>query len=1122
MKNKDKTREQLLKEIDQLRVKIAELEKSETVGKQAVEALQKSETLQRTVLDSLDESMHLIDPELRIRFYNRKTREWFEQLGFETESIGKQIQDVCPFLTEVDISQYQQVLETGELFITQEETEFRGRVIATETRKIPLKYGKKVNGVITIVNDITERKQAEKSLRKSEEKYRLLSENTLDCVWKMDKDLKFIYINQSIYPLLGFTREEWVGSTLAEHCSEKELQRFMSIVEDELRKEENYSSIFELNLFHKDGREIPLEILGKILLDENKKILGIQGNARDITERKKAEKIQKTLYNISNALHTTDNMQDLYSKIREFLGDVIDTTNFYVALYNEEHDLLEFPYYIDEKVSFTTYPAEKTLTGCVIRTGKPLFATEKVIEKLIKNGEVGKAKKGTATKLWIGVPLKKGKKTFGVIAVQTYKDTSCYTKKDMEILGFVSDAIAVGIERKLTEEGLRESEKKYRTLTENVNIGIYRNSAGTKGKFIEVNPAFIKIFGYNTKEEILRLNVSDLYRNPKDRFVFNNKLIEKGFVNNEELLLKRKDGSPIICMVSTSVIKDKKGNIIFFDGILEDITESKKLENELKDSEIRYHNLFENSSEFLFTLDLKGNFTDVNKAAESLVGYTKSELLKMNFKDYSAKRDHRKLFRALYNIYKTGKPLHNYPIEAIIKDKSIKYFETSFSLLRKGEQIIGFQGSSKDITERKQAEEIIKAEKEKLQLLMDGLSQTKIGIDIVGLDYKIIGQNQILKDRFGDITGKICYEEYMGFDTPCDFCPMIKAIKNNTIEKVELKASNGRNYEITSAPFQDTDGTVDKVIEVVNDITERKQAVEALEENEERYRQIYQFSPDSIIIHDMDMNILDANNKAVEKFGYSKAELLKKTIFELHPETELKHSAQVLAAMKKTDMLNVETKFVRKDGSIFLAEATPCKYTLGSKPIIHVVIRDITERRRTEKVLKESEEKLRNIFENSTNLFYSHTPEHILTYLSPQVKDILGYTQEEAMIKWTELGSDNPINEIGFKHTVKAIETGKPQPPYELELVHKSGKKVWVEVREAPLVKDGKTVSIVGALTDITERKQTEEDLKKRMNELEIFNDAAVDRELIINEHRKEINELLKKLDKEPKYEIVE
>lgn len=163
------------------------------------------------------------------------------------------------------------------------------------------------------------------------------------------------------------------------------------------------------------------------------------------------------------------------------------------------------------------------------------------------------------------------------------------------------------------------------------------------------------------------------------------------------------------------------------------------------------------------------------------------------------------------------------------------------------------------------------------------------------------------------------------------------------------------------------------------------------------------------------------------------------------------------------------------------------------------------------KELIESEEKLRNIFENSTNLFYSHTSDHLITYISPQVKDILGHTQEEALIKWTEFTSDNPINEIGFKHTAKAIETGKRQPTYELELVKKSGEKIWVEVREAPVTKDGKTVSIVGALADITERKKKERELIAKIKQLEMFNNITVDREIKINETN----------GKKPKYKVI-
>jgi len=134
---------------------------------------------------------------------------------------------------------------------------------------------------------------------------------------------------------------------------------------------------------------------------------------------------------------------------------------------------------------------------------------------------------------------------------------------------------------------------------------------------------------------------------------------------------------------------------------------------------------------------------------------------------------------------------------------------------------------------------------------------------------------------------------------------------------------------------------------------------------------------------------LDANNKAVEEFGYSKEELLKKKIFDLHPETELKHSAQVLDAMKKKEMMTVETEFVRKNGSVFLSESTPCKYTLGSKPIIHVVIRNITEKRKIEEDIKKRMNEL-EIFNDITFSFdYLSVRLRELAFLNKGVRIIL-------------------------------------------------------------------------------------------------------------------------------------
>ncbi len=139
-------------------------------------------------------------------------------------------------------------------------------------------------------------------------------------------------------------------------------------------------------------------------------------------------------------------------------------------------------------------------------------------------------------------------------------------------------------ERRKAEEALRESESKYRTLVDNVNIGVYRNTPGS-GRFIQANPAMVKMFGYDSTEEFLGIDVIDLYQNPEDRKGFLEELRRNGFVRDRELPLRKRDGTPIWCSATATAQYNEKGEIKWTDGVIEDITERRKLEEQLRQAQ---------------------------------------------------------------------------------------------------------------------------------------------------------------------------------------------------------------------------------------------------------------------------------------------------------------------------------------------------------------------------------------------------------------------------------------------------------------------------------------------------------------------------------------------------------
>ena len=302
------------------------------------------------------------------------------------------------------------------------------------------------------------------------------------------------------------------------------------------------------------------------------------------------------------------------------------------------------------------------------------------------------------------------------------------------------------------------------------------------------------------------------------------------------------------------------------------------------------------------------------------------------------------------------------------------------------------------------------------------------------------------------------------------------------------RARNDLVWVLVSAfPEFDLNMQLSQIVVSFTDVTKSKQVQEALKESEEKLKITLHSIGDGVIVTDTKAVITNINPEAERLTGWKASEASGKPLEDVFAiinaktfKTAENPVMKVITTGKIVGLAN-HTMLISKDGSKYQISdsGSPIRDKEGNITGAVLVFRDITNEYRMQEELQKNEEQLRNICEHGTNVFYSHTPDHVITYVSPRVTDVLGYTQDEIMDKWMKLASDNPRNDIGFEHTVKAIKTGKAQPAYKLEILHKNGSKVWVEVREAPVVKDGKTVAIVGALVDITESKKHQDELTK-------------------------------------------
>ena len=314
-----------------------------------------------------------------------------------------------------------------------------------------------VIGAASLVDDITERANSKLLLEKSEKKYRDIFEKSIDPVVIL-KDGDIIDCNMATLQVFGYSKEELLEKDyVLKIWPEYQPDGINSIEKSKRLRQiaiDKGSSRFRWYHKQKNGHVFPTEVT-LTRIDEVDNKTTIHAVVKDITERVKKEAIENILYNISNAAFAIDDFNEFGYFIRDELNKIIDTSNFYIALYNEDENSFFTPVMVDEMDDITEFSADKTLTGHVLKTKKSLLFSNNSHPNLKENDQIELI--GVDSKIWLGVPLKTQDKVFGVIVVQSYTDKKAYNKSDVQLLEFVATQISTAIQRKNSENEVKKA-----------------------------------------------------------------------------------------------------------------------------------------------------------------------------------------------------------------------------------------------------------------------------------------------------------------------------------------------------------------------------------------------------------------------------------------------------------------------------------------------------------------------------------------------------------------------------------------------------------------------------------------------------------------------------------------
>ena len=970
------------------------------------------------------------------------------------------------------------------------------------------------------IQDITERKKIEELLLTASRYSRSLIEASLDPLVTINPAGKITDVNEATEIVTGVLREKLIGEDFTNYFTEPDKARagYQKVLAEGLVRD------YPLTIQHSSGRTTDVLYNAVVYKNESGEIAGVFAAARDITERKKAEDERKEHIRFLEGLTLIDESIKRETDVEKMLKSVVNTT---FSFFDSDRAWLVYPcdpdapsFRVPVEVSKPEYPGANILDIEVpmypdlaqnlkesLEADQPvtyIAGTDRPINKVTAE------QFGVQSQIMVPIYPKIGKPW--IFGMHQCSYARVWTQEEKQLFREIGRRVADALTSLLTFNKLKESEERFRRLTENARDVIYRMSL-PDGKYEYVSPAVRNVFGYQPEEFYETPSLIKQIIHPDWNQYFEEQwanLIKGEMPPTYEYQIIHKSGEVRWINQRNILVRDNNGRPIAIEAIVTDITRRKNVEDTLRESERAKNILLEKFDEAQhiamvgsWEWDLQTNLVWWSDETYLIFGLTKNDFVP-NFEadskfihpddliDYHTSFEH---------SLQTGEPL-DIEIRIVSNDGIQKYCQTKGKVIKNDSgQPISIIGTIMDITERKRISDNLKRSEEYYRLIIETTNAVFYRLKYSTMKYEHL--HPAIKKLTGYTPEEI---NEIGFKN------IVVNISRYHVEKVNIdliveEREEGKtpewqaDYQVRkkdgkliwladhSYPWFNESGDLEGSVGFLIDITERKQAEKAIKESEKKYAQFVETTMEGILAVNNNREISFVNKRFAEMIGYELKEIIGCKLDTYFFAEDLEDHRLKMANMQQGLSDIYERRFKRKDGATLwvLISASPIFDDKGNYDGSIGMLTDITRRKHDEEMRMREQLLLRTVIDNLPDAIYAKDIDgrKILANLA-DLENIGAKSEAEVLNKTDFDVFPNDVAAKFFADDQTVIQTGKSIINREEFFIKSDGQKHWLTTSKLPLKDEKGNISgLVGIGRDITKRKQAEELIKLNIERLD-------------------------------------